>query len=108
MAATIELKNIEGKRGAGFRAVIGHINEEILSSENDKKLMKICVHFDMCRGQFGVSPVKNGRPPSNAPTELTLGLACHAAMMQIAGKGGAFSLKMPSNCSGNDDGNTTA
>jgi len=42
------------------------------------------------------------------PLELTLGLACHAVMMQIAGKGGAFSLKMSSNRSGNDAGNTTA
>jgi hypothetical protein len=45
------------------------------------------------RGQFGVSPVKNGRT-SKAPPELTRGLVCHAVMMQIAGEGEASSLKM--------------
>jgi hypothetical protein len=49
----------------------------MLSSPNDKKLTKSSVHRAVSRGQFGVSPVKNGRP-SKVPPELTHGLVCHA------------------------------
>ena len=55
--------------------------------------MKSSVHRAVSWGQFGASPVKNGRP-SKVPLELTCGLACHLVMMQIAGKGEASSLKM--------------
>ena len=92
-AATMEMNNSEGKRGTGLLAVISRINEEMLSSPNDKKLTKSSVHHAVSRGQFSVSPVKNGRP-SKVPPELTRGLACHAVMMQISGKGEASSLKM--------------
>ena len=77
----MEMKNSEGKRGTGLLAVISRINEEMLSSPNDKKLTKSSVHRAVSRGQFGVSPVKNGRT-SKAPPELTRGLVCHAVMMQ--------------------------
>ena len=89
----MEMKNSEGKRGTGLLAVISRINEEMLSSPNDKKLTKSSVHRAVSRGQFGGSPVKNGRP-SKVPLELTRGLACHAVMMQISGEGEASSLKM--------------
>jgi hypothetical protein len=92
-AAIMELQNSEGKRGTWFSSVISRINEEMLSSPNDKKLTKSSVHRAVSQGQFGVSPVKNGRP-SKVPPELTRGLACHAIMMQIAGEGEASSLKM--------------
>ena len=92
-AAIMELQNSEGKRGTGFSSVISRINEEMLSSPNDKKITKSSVHRAVSRGQFGVSPVKNGRP-SKVPPELTRGVACHAVMMQIAGEGEASSLKM--------------
>ena len=89
----MELQNSEGKRGTGFSSVISRINEEMISSPNDKKLTKSSVHRAVSQGQFGVSPVKKGRP-SKVPPELTRGLACHAVMMQIAGEGEASSLKM--------------
>jgi hypothetical protein len=44
-------------------------------------------------GEYGVSPLKNGRQVMVA-LELTHGLACHVMMMQAAGKGEASSLKM--------------
>ncbi len=56
-------------------------------------LTKSSVHRAVSRGQFGVSPVKNGRT-SKAPPELTRGLVCHAVMMQISDEGDASSLKM--------------
>jgi len=40
----MEMKNSEGKRGTGLLAVISRINEEMLSSPNDKKLTKSSVH----------------------------------------------------------------
>ncbi len=43
-AATMEMKNSEGKRGTGLLAVVSRINEEMLSSPNDKKLTKSSVH----------------------------------------------------------------
>ena len=43
-AATMEMNNSEGKRGTGLLAVISRINEEMLSSPNDKKLTKSSVH----------------------------------------------------------------
>ena len=89
----MEMNNSEGKRGTGLSSVISRINEEMQSSLNDKKLTKSSVYRAVSRGQFGVSPVKNGRP-SKVPPELTRGLACHAVMMQISGKGEASSLKM--------------
>jgi hypothetical protein len=89
----MEIKNSEGKRGTRLLAVISHINEEMLSSPNDKKLTKSSVHRAVSRGQFGVSPVKNRRQ-SKVPPELTHGLACHAVMLHIAGEGEASSLKM--------------
>jgi len=89
----MEKKNSEGKRGTELLAVVSRINEEMLSSPNDKKLTKSTVHRAVSRGQFGVSPLKNGRP-SKFPPELTHGLACHAVMMQIAGDGEVSSLKM--------------
>jgi hypothetical protein len=44
-------------------------------------------------GEYGVSPLKNGRQVI-VPPELTHGFACHTVMMQAAGKGEASSLKM--------------
>jgi len=66
-AATMEMKNSEGKRGNGLLAVVSRINEEMLSLPNDKKLTKSSVHRAVSRGQFGVSPVKNGGRPSKVP-----------------------------------------
>ena len=75
----MEMKNSEGKRGTGLLAVVSRINEEMLSSPNDKKLTKSSVHRAVSRGQFGVSPVKNGRP-SKVPPELYTKLASSLQM----------------------------
>ncbi len=38
------MKNSEGKRGTGLFTVISRINEEMLSSPNDKKLTRaVCI-----------------------------------------------------------------
>ena len=76
-AETLALKNPVGKRGTSIQAVISHINKEMLSLPNNKKLTKSSVHHRaVSQGDFGVSPLKTGRP-GKVPAELTRGLACH-------------------------------
>ena len=69
----------------------------MLCSPNDRKLKKSTVADAIARGEFGVSPLKNGRR-SIIPPELTHGIACHAVMMQAVGEGEASSLKMRAIC----------
>ncbi len=56
-------------------------------------LKKSMVYDAVQEGEFGVSPLKNGRQVI-VPPKLTHRLACHAVMMQAAGKDEASSLKM--------------
>jgi hypothetical protein len=65
----------------------------MLSSPNNQMLKKSTVYDVVAQGEFCVSPLKNGKPVT-VPTKLTHSLACHAVMMQAAGKGEASSLKM--------------
>ena len=69
------------KSTVSVRKAIDRINGQMLSSPNDRKLKKSTTFDAVQRGEFGVSPMKKGRP-STIPPELTHGLACHAVMMQ--------------------------
>jgi hypothetical protein len=81
------------KGPVSLRKAIDRLNNEMLSSLNDRKLTKSAIYNAVARGLFGVSPLKNGRLRI-LPPELTHGLACHAVMMQLSGEGEASSLKM--------------
>ena len=81
------------KGPVSVRKAVDRLNNEMLSSPNDRKLTKSAIQNAVARGSFGVSPLKNGRPRI-VPPELTHGLACHAVMMQASGEGEASSLKM--------------
>ena len=81
------------KGPVSVRKAIDHLNNEMLSSPNDRKLTKSAIQNAVARGSFGVSPLKNGRPQI-VPPELTHELACHVVMMQSSGEGDASSLKM--------------
>ena len=81
------------KRTVSIRKARDRINAEMLSSPNDRKLKRSTIFDAVQRGEFGVSPMKKGRP-STIPPELTHGLACHAVMMQSSGEGEASSIKM--------------
>jgi hypothetical protein len=81
------------KGPVSVRKAVDRLNNEMLSSPNDRKLTKSAIQNAVARGSFGVSPLKNGRPRI-VPPELTHGLACHAVMMQSSGEGEASSLKM--------------
>jgi hypothetical protein len=87
-----DIQNI-GKHKGGIRSIIKQINKEMLLSPNDQMLKKSTVYNAVQRGESGVSPLKNGRQVVDPP-KLTHRLACHAVMMQAAGKGVASSLKM--------------
>lgn len=80
-------------KGISVTKAIKRINDQMLSSPNDKKLKRTIIYEALQRGSFGVSPLKMGRPRI-VPPELTHGLACHAVMMQSSGEGEASSLKM--------------
>lgn len=82
-----------GTRGHGLRAVVDRVNNEMLNSPNDKKLSKTNIHYAVQRGEYGVSPMKKGRP-LEVPIELTGALARHAVMMQVSGDGEAASNMM--------------
>ncbi len=88
----LDIQNV-GKHGGGIRAIVKQINNKILSSPNDQMLKKSAVYGAVQRGEYSVSPLKNGRLVIVLP-KLTHGLACHAVMMQAANKGEASSLKM--------------
>ncbi len=78
--------------GGGICAIVNHINEAMLYSPNDRKLKKSTVTNAITRGEFGVSPLKNGRRLI-VPPKLMHGIAYQAMMMQAAGEGEASSLK---------------
>jgi hypothetical protein len=96
-AATLTVQSAlvgdEKKYGTGLRATVNRVNKEMLNSPHDKKLTKSTIYNAVARGDFGVSPLKNGRR-GLIPPELTHGLACHSVMMQASGEGEASSLKM--------------
>ena len=96
-AATLSVQSAlvgdEKKYGTGLRATVNRVNKEMLNSPHDKKLTKSTIYNAVARGDFGVSPLKNGRR-GLIPPELTHGLACHSVMMQASGEGEASSLKM--------------
>ena len=95
-AATLSVQSVlvgEKKYGTGLRATVNRVNKEMLNSPHDKKLTKSTIYNAVARGDFGVSPLKNGRR-GLIPPELTHGLACHSVMMQVSGEGEASSLKM--------------
>jgi len=87
------LVTVNKSSAVSVRKAIDRINGEMLSSPNDRKLKKSTIFDAVQRGEFGVSPMKKGRP-STIPPELTHGLACHAVMMQSSGEGEASSIKM--------------
>ena len=94
-AATLAMQSTADSKqyGTGLRATVNRINKEMLHSPNDKKLTKSTIYNAVARGDFGISPLKNGRK-GVIPPELTHGLACHSVMMQASGEGEASSLKM--------------
>ena len=82
-AATLSVQSAsagEKKYGTGLRATVNRVNKEMLGSPHDKKLTKSTIYNAVARGDFGVSPLKNGRR-GLIPPELTHGLACHSVMM---------------------------
>ncbi len=81
------------KGPVSLRKAVDCLNNEMLSSPNDRKLTKSAIYDAVAHGLFGVSPLMNERPQI-VPPELTHGLACHAVMMQSSGEEEASSLKM--------------
>ena len=64
-----------------------------LQSPGDRKIQRSVLMNAVKRGEVGVSPKKKGRPPT-VPAELTMGIATHAAMMQVSGEAEASGQKM--------------
>ncbi len=87
-----DVQNV-GKHRGGIRSIVKQINNEMLSSPNNCKLKKSMVYNAVQRGEYSVSPLKNGRQVI-VPSELTHGIACYILMMQATGKGEASSLQM--------------
>jgi hypothetical protein len=76
-AATLAMQSTEaGSKhyGTGLRATVNRINKEMLHLPNEKKLTKSTIYNAVARGDFGISPLKNGQK-GVIPTELTHGLA---------------------------------
>ena len=61
-AATLAMQSTASSKhyGTGLRATGNRINKEMLNSPNDKKLVKSTIYDAVTRGDFGVSPLKNG------------------------------------------------
>ena len=96
--ATTELKiNNEGpnfkKRGYGARAIAAKFNSSLLTSPTDRKINHETLRRAVSQGEFGISPVKVGKPPK-VPKAVTKALATHSTMMQVAGDGEASRPKM--------------
>jgi len=62
-------------------------------SPNDRKIRAQTLIDSVARGEFGVSPRKQGRP-AIVPLALTKAIAAHATMMQVSGESEASGPKM--------------
>ena len=84
-----------GLPGYGAESVATYINNTMLNSPNDRyKIGRTALNNAVVlRGEFGVSPKKQGRKPK-VPPELTKGLVLQAAMMQNSAEGEASATTM--------------
>ena len=74
--------------------MIKKINEDMLSSPNDRKLSKTTVYTEVSeRKQFGKSPPKWGKRES-IHAVVPYALAIQSAMMQVSGEGEAPAVNM--------------
>jgi len=85
--------DLRGKKGYGARTIAAKINQNILSSPNDRKIKPTAFERAVKAGNFGVSPPKRGRK-FKVPLKLTNSLATHSTMMHISGEGEASRPKL--------------
>jgi hypothetical protein len=97
--ATVKLSDLpsndetRGRQGCGAPAIAAKFNESMLSSPNDCKIKQTALHDAVASYCMGLLPSKRGCP-KKVTLALCAALATQSAMIQVAGKKKASSVRI--------------